>query len=129
MQDGNNNLKKEIENWQIKFREADAKSREFENHLFRNNQEKEKLSNMVKSKNNDYDELRTQYARLEPEVRRKAELEAALQEQQVLIISFRITSWGLLQILTATNENWRVPSNNYKEKKLLLMNLLSRLLY
>ena len=52
MQDGNNNLKKEIDNWQTKYREADNKARDFENHLFRNNQEKEKLSSMVKNKNN-----------------------------------------------------------------------------
>ena len=37
---------------------------------------------MVKNKNNEYEELRTQYARLEPEVRRKNELEITLQEQQ-----------------------------------------------
>ena len=44
---------------------------------------------MVKTKNNDYEELRTQYARLEPEVRRKGELESALQEQQVPSFLFR----------------------------------------
>jgi len=44
---------------------------------------------MVKSKNNDYEELRTQYARLEPEARRKGELEAALQEQQVFFFLVR----------------------------------------
>ena len=82
MQDGNNNLKKEIDNWQTKYREADNKARDFENHLFRNNQEKEKLSSMVKNKNNEYEELRSQYSRLEPEVRKKNELEIALQEQQ-----------------------------------------------
>ena len=38
---------------------------------------------MVKNKNSEYEELRNQYARLEPEVRRKNELEIALQEQQV----------------------------------------------
>lgn len=52
MQDGNNALKKEIDSWQNKYREMESKAREFENHLFRNNQEKEKLSSMIKTKNN-----------------------------------------------------------------------------
>ena len=79
MQEGNGNLKREIESWQAKYREADARGREFENHLFKNNQEKEKLSSMVKTKNTEYEELRTQYARLEPEIRRKNEIEASFQ--------------------------------------------------
>jgi hypothetical protein len=42
-----------------------------ENHLFKNTQEKEKLGSMIKMKNNEYEELRNQYSRLEPELRRK----------------------------------------------------------
>lgn len=74
MQDGNSSLKQEIDSWQLKYREADAKARDFENHLFRNNQEKEKLNTMVRNKNSEYEELRNQYSRLEPEARRKNEL-------------------------------------------------------
>lgn len=55
MQDSNNNLKREIDNWQEKYRQAENKARQFENHLFKNNQEKEKLSNMIKNKNAEYD--------------------------------------------------------------------------
>ena len=40
MQEGNSGLKKEIDNWQQKYREAEGRARDFENHLFRNNQEK-----------------------------------------------------------------------------------------
>jgi chromosome segregation ATPase len=103
MQEGNASLKREIDSWQAKFREADARARDFENHLFRNNQEKEKLSSMVKAKNSDYDELRTQLARLEPEVRRKNELEVALQEQQVPLRLSRITSWAWPRTSRATS--------------------------
>ena len=52
MQETNNALKREIDNWQQKYRDADSKAREIENHLFKNTQEKEKLSSMVKIKNN-----------------------------------------------------------------------------
>lgn len=45
-----------------------------ENHLFKSTQEKEKLSSMIKVKNNEYDELRVQYSRLEPELRKKSEM-------------------------------------------------------
>lgn len=37
----------------------------------------------MKSKASEYDELRTQYSRLESEIRRKGELEQACQEQHV----------------------------------------------
>jgi hypothetical protein len=53
-----------MDNWQQKYREADSKAREMENILFKNTQEKEKLGNMIKTKNNEYEELRNQYARL-----------------------------------------------------------------
>lgn len=85
MQDTNAALKREIDNWQQKYRDADSKAREMENHLFKNTQEKEKLSSMIKMKNNEYEELRNQYSRLEPELRRKGEMEISLQEQQVRI--------------------------------------------
>lgn len=55
-----------------------------ENHLFKSTQEKEKLSSMIKVKNNEYDDLRQQYSRLEPEIHKKREIEIALQEHQVL---------------------------------------------
>lgn len=54
MQETNNSLKKEIDNWQQKYRDADSKAREMENHLFKNTQEKEKLGSMIKMKNNEY---------------------------------------------------------------------------
>ncbi len=86
MQETNNALKREIDNWQQKYRDADSKAREIENHLFKNTQEKEKLSSMIKMKNNEYEELRNQYSRLEPELRRKGEMEISLQEQQVCMV-------------------------------------------
>ena len=52
MQETNTALKREIDNWQQKYRDADSKAREVENHLFKNTQEKEKLSSMIKMKNN-----------------------------------------------------------------------------
>lgn len=52
MQDNNTQLKREIDNWQQKYRDADGKAREMENNLFKNTQEKEKLSSMIKLKNN-----------------------------------------------------------------------------
>lgn len=74
MQEGNNSLKRELDGWQGKFRESEGKIREMENHLFKSTQEKEKLSSMIKVKNNEYDELRVQYSRLEPELRKKSEM-------------------------------------------------------
>lgn len=72
-----------MDNWQQKYREADSKAREMENFLFKNTQEKEKLGSMIKTKNNEYEQLRNQYAKLEPELRKKSEMELILQNQQV----------------------------------------------
>ena len=58
IQENNAALKRDIDNWQQKYREADNKAREMENHLFKNTQEKEKLSSMIKLKNNESGELR-----------------------------------------------------------------------
>ena len=58
------NFKKDREKLQEKNDHTDTRMRELENHLFMNNQEKEKLSNMLKTKNNDYDDLRGKYSRL-----------------------------------------------------------------
>jgi hypothetical protein len=41
---------------------------------------------MIKMKNTEYDELRNQYAKLEPEMRRKNEMEIFLQEKQVSLL-------------------------------------------
>lgn len=45
--------------------------------------EKEKLSNMVKAKNNEYETLRSKYSQLEGEFRKFSELELVCQEQHV----------------------------------------------
>lgn len=44
---------------------------------------------MIKNKNNEYDELRNRYARLEGDTRKITELESALKEQHVLNSLFR----------------------------------------
>ena len=85
LQESNNSLKRELDGWQSKFRESEGKVREAENHLFKSTQEKEKLSSMIKAKNNDYDELRAQLARMEPELRKKGEIEISLQEHKVRV--------------------------------------------
>lgn len=100
-----NALKRDIENWQIKTRDADTKARELENTLFRASQEKEKLGSMIKLKNSEYEELRGQYSRLEPEMRRKNELEIAFQEQQVPPHPLRTRSWAACRTSTATSAN------------------------
>lgn len=41
---------------------------------------------MIKSKNNEYDDLRSRYARLEGDNRKISDLEAALKEQHVLYL-------------------------------------------
>jgi len=38
MQENYANLKKEMDGWQQKYRDADSKAREMENHLFKNTQ-------------------------------------------------------------------------------------------
>lgn len=45
-------IKKELDNWQRKAKEADAKSQRVEGELFKHVQEKDRLSNMLKTKNN-----------------------------------------------------------------------------
>lgn len=45
--------RKEIENWQNKFRASDGKVRELENALFVQNQEKEKLGTVARTKSNE----------------------------------------------------------------------------
>ena len=123
MQEGNNGLKREIENWQQKFRESDAKARDFENHLFRNNQEKEKLGSMIKNKNNEYEELRTQYARLEPEVRRKNDLEIAMQEQQNHLVGLASDIEGYERKIKSTDqelERERAFTNEFAFKVIVL---------
>lgn len=45
---------------------------------------------MIKSKNNEYDDLRSRYSRLEGDTRRITELETALKEQHVHYCLFRI---------------------------------------
>lgn len=74
LQDTVDKYRKDLDNWQNKYKESESKSREFENILFKNNQEKEKINSMFKAKNAEYDELRNQYSRLEPEIRRKKEM-------------------------------------------------------
>lgn len=83
LKDDINKLRKDVENWQGRAKEYENKARELENHLYQNNSEKEKLSAMIKTKNNEYDDLRGRYARLEGDTRKITELEAALKEQHV----------------------------------------------
>ena len=45
---------KDIENWQNKFKDAELKARELDNHLFTSTQEKEKLSTMIRNKSHEY---------------------------------------------------------------------------
>lgn len=79
-------LRKDIEMWQGRAKEYENKVRELENYLYQNNSEKQKLSVMIKSKNNEYDDLRSRYARLEGDNRKITDLEAALKEQHVLYL-------------------------------------------
>lgn len=58
-------LRGDNDGWQKKIRDAENKSRELENHLFANNQEKEKLSSLIKTKANEYESLRSRYSELE----------------------------------------------------------------
>lgn len=83
------NLKTENGNWERKLREVEGRSGEFERVLYENNKEKEKLSNMIKAKANEYDQLRSKYAQLESECRKASELEMVCQEQHVPFTRFR----------------------------------------
>ncbi len=53
LQNSNEALKRDIDNWTNKFRSADARTRELENALFTSNNEKDKLSMSFKSKLNE----------------------------------------------------------------------------
>lgn len=46
-----------------------------------------------------------QYSRLEPELRRKGEMEISLQEQQVIYLSCRIKLWDYWLISKAMRED------------------------
>lgn len=80
-------LKADAENWQKKLRDSDARAKEFENQLFKNNQEKERLTNMIKTKSNEYEILRNRYSELEINSRKVQELELVCQEQHNQILS------------------------------------------
>jgi len=75
------NLKNEIEVWRQKFTEAERKAHERDTELFTILQEKDRVSNMVKAKNSENDELRTRYNMLEEELRQIQELRIQCQEQ------------------------------------------------
>ena len=45
-------LKADGGNWELRLRESDERSKDFERALYENNMEKEKLSNMIKTKSN-----------------------------------------------------------------------------
>lgn len=60
---------------------------------------------MLKLKNNEYEQIRMQYSRLEPELRRKGEMEISLQEQQVIFPSYRIKLWDYWLISKAMRED------------------------
>jgi len=55
-------LRGDNEGWQGRLRESENKFRELENHLFANNQEKEKLSSLIKTKASEYESLRSRYS-------------------------------------------------------------------
>ena len=84
---------------------------------------------MLKSKNNDYDDLRGKHARLEGDMRKISELELVCQEQHVHLNLFRIKSWHILLILKASKEMLRTMKFNQKEKDKFQMNLLTKLLF
>ena len=64
MNDQLNSFKRDKEKLEHKNDQTDNRVKELENHLFMNNQEKEKLTNQLKTRSNDYDDLRGKYARL-----------------------------------------------------------------
>nr|BAK03394.1 predicted protein [Hordeum vulgare subsp. vulgare] len=66
---------------------------------------------MIKMKNNEYDELRNQYARLEPELRRKAEMEISLQEQQNHIVGMAADIEGYERRLKAQEQELEREKN------------------
>ena len=80
-------LRGDIENWQEKTRQAENKARDMDRVLYENNNEKERLSSLIKSKNYEYEELRNKYSRLEGDNHKIAELEGILHEQHVQIVN------------------------------------------
>lgn len=59
-----------MDGWQRKAKEADAKAQRVEGELFKHAQEKDRLSNMLKTKNNEYETLRGSLANYEAEARK-----------------------------------------------------------
>ena len=55
LQDQIHRGKSDADRWQDKCKTTEGRVKELENHLFLNTQEKEKLGNLIKSKNNEYD--------------------------------------------------------------------------
>lgn len=58
-------LRGDIESWQDKNRQAENKIRDMDRLLYENNNEKERLSSIIKNKNYEQEELRNKYSRLE----------------------------------------------------------------
>lgn len=50
--------KKDIENWQNKFRASEARGKELENNLYSTSQEKEKVGNIARTKTQECEELK-----------------------------------------------------------------------
>lgn len=73
-----------MDGWQRKAKEADAKSQRVESELFKHVQEKDRLSNMLKTKNNEYETLRSSLANYEVEARKVQHLEATNEELNVI---------------------------------------------
>ncbi len=70
--------KRSIQEWQSKYREIDSKNRDLDSQLFKSTQDKEKLSNMMKLKNIEFDEVRTKASNLELEARKAQQYQQAV---------------------------------------------------
>ncbi len=81
LQNTNEILKRDVDNWQNKYRSADAKVREMENQLFVVNNEKGKLTTMVRTKIDDWESLKAMYESMEGEMRQVNELRHVCQQQ------------------------------------------------
>lgn len=112
-------LKADAENWQKKLRDSDARAKEFENQLFKNNQEKERLTNMIKTKSNEYEILRNRYSELEINSRKVQELELVCQEQHVNLHLFRIKFLVTFQRLKDLSPNSRTTRHSWTRKEIL----------
>ena len=65
---------RETQKWEDKCKILDMKAKEYDTSLFNINQDRDKLSQQLKAKMFEYDELRTKFMRVETEAYKTKEL-------------------------------------------------------